>query len=412
MLSVLGIAGVSTVAGCSSSGDDRGPSPTSAENENATTLLSEAVSGEPEKITATDGDANDYFGRSVALSGDGTTAVVGAYYDEDPNGPYSGSASVFNYADGSWSREAKLAPGSGREREKFGISVDITEAGNTILVGAYGDRSVGGDINVSGSAYVFTRTDSAWNLQTKLTPDESAQLFGRSVALSSEGNIAVVGDNFDPDPNGEQGGSAYIFENSGGSWNRISKLAASHGESGGRFGETVTISDDASTVIVGEPSLNSGTAYVFARSGGTWQQQTDFNLENGDYFGRILDVSGDGTAAIVGDEGAGVFAIFEKNGDSWSQQTSISSDGRPSGAWIANDGKTAITIAKNAAGKIYNFSGGSWNENVIFAPDTEESSIYKESLSVAETGNTVIIGDSQDDSVAENAGAAYIFADK
>lgn len=65
------------------------------------------------KLTPNDGDSTDFFGVSIAASSDGTTALIGAYRDEDPNGENAGSAYVFEISGESWVQELKLIPNDG-----------------------------------------------------------------------------------------------------------------------------------------------------------------------------------------------------------------------------------------------------------------------------------------------------------
>jgi len=108
------------------------------------------------KLDPDDGDSADCFGCSVAVSGD--TIVVGAYYDEDPNGSWAGSAYVFErgggWGDGHANQVAKLDPDDGDSDDRFGCSVAVS--GDTIVVGAYEDEDPNG--SGAGSAYVFTPT--------------------------------------------------------------------------------------------------------------------------------------------------------------------------------------------------------------------------------------------------------------
>ena len=103
------------------------------------------------KLTASDGAARDYFGYSVSISADGTTALIGAYADDD-KGSNSGSAYVFKYNGTSWSQQSKLTASDGAASDNFGSSVSISSDGTTALIGAYFDDDKGAD---SGSAYVF-----------------------------------------------------------------------------------------------------------------------------------------------------------------------------------------------------------------------------------------------------------------
>jgi hypothetical protein len=105
------------------------------------------------KLTADDYDNGDKFGRSVALSSDGTTACIGAREDEDPNGANAGSAYVFNSAGGSWSPQAKLIAGDGKSGDYFGVPVTLSSDGDTALIGATGDSNP--SATRAGSAYIF-----------------------------------------------------------------------------------------------------------------------------------------------------------------------------------------------------------------------------------------------------------------
>jgi len=160
------------------------------------------------KLTADDGAASDYFGVAVAIS-DGTI-VVGAHQDDD-KGSGSGSAYVFEKSDSSdatsWTQVAKLTAADGAASDYFGRSIAISDG--TIVVGAYLDDDKGSG---SGSAYVFEKSDSSdetsWTQVAKLTADDGAvsDRFGYSVAISD--GIAVVGAYYDI----SYRGSAYIFE--------------------------------------------------------------------------------------------------------------------------------------------------------------------------------------------------------
>ena len=152
------------------------------------------------KITASDGAAYDFFGESVAISGD--YAVVGAAYDGD-HGASSGSAYIFKRNGTAWTQEAKISASDGAAEDFFGWSVAIS--GDYAVVGAYGAGTW------SGSAYIFKRDGTAWTEQAKITASDGAvdDNFGWSVAIS--GDYAVVGAYLDDDA-GLQSGSAYIYD--------------------------------------------------------------------------------------------------------------------------------------------------------------------------------------------------------
>ena len=157
------------------------------------------------KILAADGAENDYFGYSVAISG--YYAIVGARFDDD-NGSQSGSAYVFRRTGtNTWDSGTKILASDGAENDYFGISVAIS--GDYAIVGAYLDDDNGSG---SGSAYVFRRTGTntnTWDSGTKVLASDGAadDWFGYSVAIS--GDYAIVGAYRDDD-NGSESGSAYI----------------------------------------------------------------------------------------------------------------------------------------------------------------------------------------------------------
>jgi hypothetical protein len=174
------------------------------------------------KIIADDKDVNDNFGSSVAISSDGNTAIVGAI-NEDPEEPgvlttytNAGSAYIFTRSNGSWTQQAKIDADDKGISDNFGSSVAISGDGNTAIVGAANEDP--GGTTSAGSAYIFTRSNGSWTQQAKINADDKDpdDYFGYSVAISSDGNTAIVGAaNEDPeDPGGTtytNAGSAYIF---------------------------------------------------------------------------------------------------------------------------------------------------------------------------------------------------------
>jgi hypothetical protein len=212
---------------------------------------------EEAKLTASDASTMDGFGISVSISGN--SAVIGADYDNEM-GDRSGSAYVFRYNGISWGEEAKLYASDGAANDNFGRSVSIS--GKVVLIGSYFDDDSG---DQSGSAYIFRYGGSSWGEETKLLASDghTNQRFGRSVSIS--GDRAVVGAFMDDD-NGNRSGSAYQFEYNGGTWNQKAKLLASDGAADDYFGMAVGISGDIAVVGAyqdDDQGINSGSTYVF-----------------------------------------------------------------------------------------------------------------------------------------------------
>jgi FG-GAP repeat len=226
--------------------------------------------GEVKKLVASDGTADEKFGSSVAVRGD--TVVVGIASNSGASRP-EGSAYVFSRSRGgtnAWGQTKKLVASDGEAFDIFGRSVATD--GNTVVIGALGDDI--GINSGQGSAYIFERNAgglNAWGEVKKLTASdgEKDDLFGSSVAIN--GNTVVVGAyNRVLAPRPGQG-SAYIFErNKGGThaWGEVKKLVDSDPRGDDEFGNAVAIIDNV--IVVGAPGWNSnrGAAYIFQRNRG------------------------------------------------------------------------------------------------------------------------------------------------
>ncbi len=142
-----------------------------------------------QKLTASDGATSDNFGLSVAVSGDGNTVVVGATGDDD-KGTDSGAAYVFRVNGSSWG-EMKLTASDGEASDNFGQSVAISADGSKVVTGAYRDDSN------KGSAYVHRWNGSSYDQSRKLMLSDglAGGCFGWCVAVSGDGGTVVAGAN-------------------------------------------------------------------------------------------------------------------------------------------------------------------------------------------------------------------------
>ena len=281
------------------------------------------------KLTANDGEAGDFFGPSVAISGN--TAVIGNPRDDD-NGINSGAVYIFTRSGTTWNQQAKLIAGDGSVGDEFGNPVAID--GDTVIVGAWQNDTKGID---SGAAYIFTRSGTTWNQQAKLTASDGVErdAFGFSVAIS--GNTVTVGAN----RKSNSVGAAYVFTQSGTIWNQQAKVIASDGANFDGFGNSIAISGNTLIVGASDDDVNTGTgeiidlgsAYIFTRSGTSWNQQAKLNVSNLAYYFRFGDsVAISGDTVIVGANGEGINVgsayVFTLSGTSWTQQLTLTaSDG-------------------------------------------------------------------------------------
>ena len=167
---------------------------------------------EQAKLLASDPVAGDRVGFSVALSTDGSTALIGAYIKTVNGNAYAGAAYVFTRSGSTWSQQAKLLASDPAANDYFGASVALSSDGNTALVGAYGKTGPAGD--QQGASYVFIRSGSVWNQKAKQTASDPVRIdrFGFSVSLSLDGYTALIGANTKAGPTGiAQQGAAYVF---------------------------------------------------------------------------------------------------------------------------------------------------------------------------------------------------------
>jgi len=263
------------------------------------------------ELTASDGVYDDEFGISVALSSDGNTALVGAlFHTVNGNTNYQGAAYVFANSAGSWSQQQELTASDGAGGDLFGNSVTLSSDGNTALVGAYA-HTVNGN-RYQGAGYVFTNSAGSWSQQQELTASDGAEsdYFGNSVALSSDGNTALVGAYAHTVNGNRYQGAGYVFTNSAGSWSQQAELTASDGVYDDEFGISVALSSDGNTALVGAlfHTVNGntnyqGAAYVFTNSAGSWSQQQELTASDGaggDLFGNSVTLSSDGNTALAG----------------------------------------------------------------------------------------------------------------
>src|SRR5437870_4389346 len=248
--------------------------------------MSETFQDQPKLVgTGAVGSANQ--GMAVALSADGNTAIVGGpgANNADRDRPASigpaGAAWVFTRSGGVWRQQAKLVGTTGEYGGGLwsqGASVALSGDGNTAIVGGPSDN------RTTGAAWVFARSSDGWTQQgnklvgTGASASEPPLPLGQgiSVALSAEGNTAIVG--------GWRAEAAWVFTRSGGGWSQQgNKLVADGAVGCPRHGTSIALSADGNTAIVAGRADKSktGAAWVFTRSGGVWTQQGNKLIEGG-----------------------------------------------------------------------------------------------------------------------------------
>jgi hypothetical protein len=395
------------------------------------------------------GPGNNGFGAAVALSSDGSTALVGAQEGDQ------GAAYVFTRSGTRWTQQAKLT-GAGEstdafDGDAFGYSVALSSDGDTAIVGAPDNA------DNAGAVWVFTRSGSSWTQQARLTADnefydclgntnqvpEPCSDFGHSVALSGDGNTALIGG-----PGFASEGGAWIFSRSGSTWTQGQTLTPNGAvpvPGDDAFGTSVALSTDGATALIGGPAANSdqyepGAAWVFALSGSTWSQQgpkltggaeTDGEVTGGQ-FGTSVALSSDGSTALVGGaqnhDGDGAAWAFTRSGSSWSQQGSMltsgtSGDGAQFGSGIAltSDGNEALIGAQSGgtkptdgAGYLFTRSGSTWTRGGELTVSTAGAGLGF-STALSSDGTTALLGGPSPvysqgfETDTFGAGAAWVF---
>ncbi len=379
---------------------------------------------EQAQLTAGDGAPQDWFGSSLALSGD--TALVGASMDDTAAGWDAGSAYVFTRSGTTWSEQAQLTAGAEASADgHFGFAVAL--AGDTALVGAYGADPAAG--TNAGCAWVFTRSGAVWSEQARLTAADGmpGDYFGVAVALAAD--TALIGTGGDDTEAGSDTGSAYVFARSGGTWHEEAKLTAPDAATGDGFGGRVALCGD--TALIGArmddtaSGFDGGSAWVFTRSGGTWSPQAKLepvpgDAATGDGFGLAVALAGD--TALVGACGddSGYVLVRGAAGE-WTQQARLTpadgATGEQFGIAVALAGDTALVGARyHRSGEdwpggayVFTRAGGAWAQQAILMAADGESGDYF-GTSVALSGDTALVGAMYATTMGgDYAGRAYVF---
>lgn len=352
---------------------------------------------------------------SVAISADGNTAIVGnVNYNNDV-----GAAWIFVRSGGVWTQQgAKLVGNDGGGYE--GSSVAISADGNTAIVGGPYDNGW------VGAAWVYTRIDGVWSQQgNKLVANDAIgkPSQGWSVSISADGNTAVVGGFFDNSfyvlwDVQSSIGAAWVYTRSGGVWTQCgNKLVGNDTQGGAAQGESVSISADGNTIIVGGSGDNVGigAAWIYNRSGNSWNQQGSKLVANdaisianyGVAQGTSVGISADGNTAIVGgnsdNKNTGAAWIYTRRGNAWSQQgNKLVGTGtgmsyyQGNDVTISADGNTAIICGFTLQIPLFNGmwtftrSGNSWSQqsNKFNSSGVQLSG---NSVSLSSDGTTLII---------------------
>ena len=420
----------------------------------------------------------DTLAVGVQFEESNSTGVGGDETNNDAD--QSGAVYVFTRTANVWTQQAYIKASNTDADDNFGISVALD--GDTLAVGAWLEDSNATDIdgdednnaaNASGAVYVFIRNGSTWSQQAYIKADTiiTSGTIGASVALS--GDTLAVGST-------GQGPGVYVFTRSGGTWTQQAIVQGSNTDGFDRFGNSVSLdgdtlavgafSEDSNSTGIGQDETNdnatrSGAVYVFTRNGVAWSQQAYIkasNTELEDFFGWSVALSGDTLAVgapqedsnatgVGGDETnndvgrAGAVYVFARSSNTWTQQAYIKASNTDAGAenfgWsVALDGNTLAVGAAfeqsnstgiggdetnndaSGSGAVYLFtrSGSTWSQQAyVKASNTESGDVFGRSVALdgdilavgapLEDSNSIGIGQDEGNNDTSDSGAVYVF---
>lgn len=414
-------------------------------------------------------NASDTLGTSVAVSGDGTTVVVGVP-GEDSNATGidgnaannaatdSGAAYVFARTAGAWAQQSYLKASNNAANSAFGKAVAISTDGSTIAIAAP-QRNTG-----AGAVYVFVRNGASWAQQAALTASNTQgdDRFGTALALTATGSILAVGaigedsDGSGPTNNAApDAGAAYVFTRAGSVWSQQAYIKASNTQEDDLFGSALALNSagttlaigatgeaSASTDINGDQNNNTaggaGAVYIFTGNGVTWTQSAYIKAPNAepiDSFGAAVALSTDGNTLAVGAPqedgtatGAQPFPIPPPPDVPPPDPNVPPPVGAPNPLPTTFQGLCAAAVLRPTvgceSGAVYIFvrSAGAWSaQSYIKGSNNEYEDRFGTSVALTSDGNAIAIGSPSEDSSAagiegnetlENAsgsGAAYVY---
>ena len=364
----------------------------------------------------------------------------------------AGAVYVFAQKGKNWVQQAYIKASNPRSSAEFGHAVALSADGNTLVVSAFWESSnakgINGDqkdesIPQAGAVYVFTRRGTTWTQQAYIKASNTGEAgtadtfgdgdqFGFSIALSGDGNTLAVGalteDSAATGINGNQtdnsaqsAGAVYVFTRAGTAWSQQAYIKPSNGEAQDSFGVAVALNDDGSTLLVGsldedcdatginaapcdndqKEDVSMGAAYAFVRSGTTWSQQAFIKPSNtgfNDWFGSKLALNGDVNIAVIG-------ASLED-----------------SNAKGINGNQKDESATEAGAGYLFVRTGTTWKQEAyIKGSNTEAYDEFGSSLALDRSGRTLVVsargedgggrgeGGKQTDNSVNEAGAVYAF---
>ena len=301
----------------------------SAAGEGAVYLFFKSAGWASLRLTASDGVPNGRFGFNVSVNRDGTIIAANGYGLSSPAGS---NLYVFTRIGNiSYSQTAEFPNIDGPR------SLAVSGDGNTIVLGAPLQ------MQVKGVVYVYSKNVNGWSLPAPLTASDAMKddLLGYSVSINGDGNTIIAGAPVNRDFGTHRTGAAYVFVKSGTVWSQAAKLTAPNAKVDNAFGQSVGVSSDGNVLAVGAPLDRSfsGTTYVYTASGNDWTKSAELTNPGSYFTGTALAVSSNGDSIAV--FGPPVL-VYTKEGENWKVAGQLPHLAWSSSIGLSGDGRTVV----------------------------------------------------------------------
>jgi len=343
------------------------------------------------KVLSSD-QAISRFGAATAISGDGSTMVVGAPQYQSNRG----EAFIYRWNGSTWQFKQRIDNPQGFSNAYFGISVSISYNGNDVVIGCSG-ASVSN--TPCGAAYVYRTTNgTTWSLNATLSPDnrENQQRFGVTVAMSADGLRVVVGSN--TYGGSYQYGALYSYTKIGSTWGQRQFIENPYQGVGAQMGYRLKMTDDGSTVVTtSKTGSDEITIYIYSLNGSTYEVYKTFTRNASSLSQINIAISKlTNDTMFVGDGFSNTVWIYRKTGLTWKLLTHVTPpDAKSFNGAVGTDGSGSVVIAgatSNSGHVFVNAQGIKWS-----AVDTFSGLIStNDAISLTLDGNIAAIGASGD----------------
>lgn len=403
-----------------------------------TTKSSYKLNIEIGSVVASDAAVGDFFGGDTALSTDGSRLIVGAYAADVSGTSNAGVAYIYRRENLSWVFESKLVPPTLSTNSYYGWSVAITADGSRAVVGCYGMNGA------TGAVYVYLRTGTNWLLEATLVVTgglAAGDADGTTVSISADGTRIATGAYAKLNGSLAAAGAAYTFTRVNTTWTQEAKITPTVPGANDYFGRTVVLSADGTRLFIGAYNqivngVTSGAAYCFSRSGSVWTQETMFTHETpdtNDQYSLRMATDTTGSRVVISSHRkqvsnmtlVGTVTVYSRANTTWTKEaTLMSSDGVASdffgfGLDITGDGAVIVAtsysadtdgLTNNGAYYVFKRSGAAWSQDVKVVPAYKiNSGTFGLDAAITSDGTFLAVSQGGNPNGIQNAGSVSIF---